>query len=124
MGKLGLRVKLAIGFSVLLAMLVILGGIAYMAIRKVTAATEEANLSLKKKELATLLEVGVRKQIQSANDNVFNGDAGSLERYGKSAHEVQQTLDNLGKMLSASKDKALLAKLVQSAKQIANLTDQ
>lgn len=94
-----------------------------MAIRKVTAATEEANLSLKKKELATLLEVGV-KQIQSANDNVFNGDAGSLERYGKSAHEVQQTLDNLGKMLSASKDKALLAKLVQSAKQITNLTDQ
>jgi methyl-accepting chemotaxis protein len=124
MSKLGLRAKLAIGFSVLLAMLVMLGGMAYMAIRKVTAATEEANLSLKKKELATLLEVGVRKQIQSANDNVFNGDAGSLERYGKSAHEVQQTLDNLGKMLSASKDKALLAKLVQSAKQITNLTDQ
>jgi CHASE3 domain sensor protein len=92
MSKLGLRAKLAIGFSVLLAMLVILGGMAYMAIRKVTAATEEANLSLKKKELATLLEVGVRKQIQSANDNVFNGDAGSLERYGKSAHEMSRNV--------------------------------
>jgi methyl-accepting chemotaxis protein len=124
MGKLGLRAKLAIGFSVLLAMLMVLGGIAYTAIRKVTSATEEANRSLNKKELATLLEVGVRKQIQSANDNVFNGDAASLDRYGKSAREVQQTLDELGKMLSHSEDKAMLAKLVQSAKQITILTDQ
>ena len=124
MGKLGLRAKLAIGFSVLLAMLMVLGGIAYTAIRKVTSATEEANLSLNKKELATLLEVGVRKQIQSANDNVFNGDAASLDRYAKAAHEVQQTLDELGKMLSHSEDKAMLAKLVQSAEQITILTDQ
>src|ERR1700686_5916394 len=124
MGKLGLRAKLAIGFSVLLATLIVLGGMAYTAIRKVTSATEEANLSLNKKELATLLEVGVRKQIQSANDNVFNGDAASWDRYGKSAREVQQTLDELGKMLSHSEDKAMLAKFVQSAKQITILTDQ
>jgi methyl-accepting chemotaxis protein len=124
MGKLGLRAKLAAGFSVLLAMLVLMGGMGYTAIRKVTAATEEANLSFKKKELATLLEVAVRKQIQSANDNVFNGDAASLRRYSDAAHEIHERLENLGKLLSEPDDKVLLGKLEQAAKQISTLTDQ
>ena len=79
MRRLGLRAKLALGFGLLLAMLVVLGGAAYLAIRKVTAATEEVNGSVKKREVITQVEVGLRKQIQSANDYVFNGDAGSLQ---------------------------------------------
>jgi CHASE3 domain sensor protein len=96
MGRLGLRAKLTIGFVMLLAMMVGLGGVAYCSIQKVTTATEAANTSLKKKETAALLEVAVRKQIQSANDNVFNGDAGSLQRYGKAREEVQQRLGETG----------------------------
>lgn len=124
MGRLGLRAKLAIGFVLLLAMMVGLGGVAYLSIQKVTVATEAANTSLKKKETAALLEVAVRKQIQSANDNVFNGDAGSLQRYGKAKVEVQQRLGELEKVLADADDKALLAKLTENAKQIAGLTEQ
>src|SRR5258707_6646527 len=124
MGRLGLRAKLAIGFVLLLVMMVGLGGVAYYSIQKVTMATEDANTSLKKKQIAALLEVAVRKQIQSANDNVFNGDAGSLQRYGKAKEEVQQRLGELHKMLADSEDKALLAKLAQNAKQITVLTEQ
>jgi methyl-accepting chemotaxis protein len=124
MGQLGLRAKLAIGFALLLTMLVVLGGMAYVALQKVTAATEEANVSLKKKELATLIEVAVRKQIQSANDFVFNGDAASLERYGKARGEVQQRRDELGKILIAPEGKALWAKTGESAGKITALTEQ
>jgi methyl-accepting chemotaxis protein len=116
--------KLAIGFALLLTMLVVLGGMAYVALQKVTAATEEANVSLKKKELATLIEVAVRKQIQSANDFVFNGDVASLERYGKAKEEVQQRLDELGKTLTTPEGKALWAKTGASAGKITGLTEQ
>ena len=124
MRQLGLTTKLAIGFALLLAMLVALGGAAYQAVRKVTIATERANTSMKKKEIATLIEVAVRKQIQSANDNVFNGDAGSLQRYGTAKNDIQQRFDDLGKLVTASEDKALLAKLGESARQITGLTEQ
>jgi methyl-accepting chemotaxis protein len=116
--------KLAIGFALLLTMLVVLGGMAYVALQKVTAATEVANVSLKKKELATLIEVAVRKQIQSANDFVFNGDVASLERYGKAKEEVQQRLDELGKTLTTPEGKALWAKTGASAGKITGLTEQ
>jgi methyl-accepting chemotaxis protein len=124
MARLGLRAKLAIGFALLLAMLVALGGMAYVAIQRVTAATEEANTSLRKKELAAQLEIAVRKEIQSANDNVFNGDANSAQKYGKAKEEMQQKLDELGKVVTDSEAKALLMKFDQSVRQISSLTEQ
>ena len=65
MNRLGLRTKLATGFGLLLALLVFLGGVSYYSLFRVTAATEVANSSLTRKQLATLTEVEVRKQIQA-----------------------------------------------------------
>lgn len=124
MGQMGLRARLAMGFSLLLTMLVLLGGMDYYAVQKVTAATEAANLSLKKKELATLLEMASRKQIQSANDYVFNGDAASLERYEKAKEDVRQRLYDLAALIATVQGKALLAKMGSSASQITGLTEQ
>ena len=122
--RLGLRAKLAMGFGLLLAMLVVLGGMAYTAIRKITVAAEETNASVEKREVITQIDVGVRKQIQSANDYIFNGDESSLQRYGKAKEQVQLKLDELGKMLVTVKGKAMLDGLVQSSKKITGLTDQ
>jgi len=124
MRRLGLRAKLALGFGLLLAMLVVLGGAAYVAIRKVTDATEEVNASVKKREVITQVEVGLRKQIQSANDYVFNGDAGSLQRYGKAKADVEQKLGELDRMLVTSRGKELFGALSDSSKQISALTEQ
>lgn len=124
MNRLGLRTKLATGFGMLLAMLVLLGAVSHNSLLRVTAATEAANDSLTRKQHATLTEVEVRKQIQAANDHTFTGDAASLQRYDETKQEVQRSLDGLGKMLFAEKDKTLLARLLQSAQQISSLTDQ
>src|SRR3982074_3715589 len=98
MRQLSLTTKLAIGFGLLLAMLAALGGAAYQAVRKVTIATQRANTSMKKKEIATLIEVAVRKQIQSAKDNVCNGDAGSLQRYGTAKNDIKQKFEDLAQL--------------------------
>jgi methyl-accepting chemotaxis protein len=124
MNRFGLRTKLATGFGMLLCMLMLVGGIGYYSIFRITAATEEANASLTRKQHATLTEVEVRKQIQAANDHTFTGDAASLQRYGEAHQDVQKLLAELDKMLLAEKDKALLAKLLQSVQQISSLTDR
>ena len=124
MNRLGLRAKLATGFGMLLALLVLLGGVSYYSLLRVTAATEEANSSLTRKQHAALTEVDVRKQIQAANEYTFTGEAPSLQRYSDARQEAQSSLDELDKMLIAEKDKALLAKLRQSVQQITSLTEQ
>lgn len=124
MNRLGLRTKLATGFGLLLVLLVLLGGVSYYSLLRVTAATEEANSSLTRKQHATLTEVDVRKQIQASNDHTFTGDTASLQEYGEAKQEVRRSLDELGGMLVAEKDKALLARLLLSVQQITSLTEQ
>jgi methyl-accepting chemotaxis protein len=124
MNRLGLRTKLATGFGMLLALLVLLGGVSYYSLLRVTAATEEANSSLTRKQHAALTEVDVRKQIQAANEYTFTGEAPSLQRYVDARQQAQRSLGELDKMLVADKDKAFLAKLQQSAQQITALTEQ
>jgi methyl-accepting chemotaxis protein len=122
--RVGLRAKLAWGFGLLLTMLVLLGGVSYYSLLRVTAATEQANNSLTRKQQATLIEVEVRKQIQAANDHTFNGDAPAQQRYAAAKEEAQRSLEDLSKLLVTEKGKALLAKLLQSTQQISSLTDQ
>lgn len=108
----------------LLSLLVLLGGVSYYSRLRVTAATEDANSFLTRKQLAALTEIKVRKQIQAADEHTFNGDAASLGRYSEAKQDVQQSLDQLGKMLIADKDKSLLMNLRNSVLRISGITDQ
>lgn len=120
----GLRAKLALGFGTLLAMLVLTGAVGYYSTGRVIAAAADVSFSLKQKEVATAIELGVRKQIRSASDYVINGDQGSLQQYGQDKQEVAQRLNELSKMLSTEKGKGLLAKISQSTDRMAAITDQ
>jgi methyl-accepting chemotaxis protein len=55
---------------------------------------------------------------------VFNGDAGSLQRYTTAKDNVGQKMDELSQMLVTSKGKELFAALDDSSKKISELTDQ
>ena len=124
MRGLGLRAKLALGFGTLLATLILTGGVGYHSTERVSAAAKDVSFSMKRKEAATAVELGVRKQVQSATGYVFNGDRPALQQYGQDKEEVAQQLSQLSKMLSTEKGKALLSQIQQSAEQISAITDQ
>jgi methyl-accepting chemotaxis protein len=124
MRSLGLRTKLAVGFGTLLAMLIMTGSVGYYSTGRVIAAAEDVRVSLKRKEVATAVELGVRKQVQSASGYVFNGDDASLQQYGQDKQEVAQQLNELGKMVSTEKGKSLLGKIHQSTERMTGITDQ
>jgi methyl-accepting chemotaxis protein len=120
----GLRAKLALGFGTLLAMLILTGAVGYYSTGKVIAAAADVSISLTRKEVATAIELAVRKQIRSASDYVINGDQPSLQQYGQDKEEVAQRLNELSKMLSTEKGKGLLTKIRQSTDQMSGITDK
>jgi methyl-accepting chemotaxis protein len=124
MKGIGLRAKLAMGFGTLLATLILTGSVGYYSTSKVIAAARAVTFSLQRKEVATAIELGVRKQVQSASSYVFNGDQASLEQYGQDKKDVVERLDELGKMLSTEKDKGLLNKIRESTARMLRITDQ
>jgi methyl-accepting chemotaxis protein len=124
MKGIGLRAKLAMGFGTLLATLILTGSVGYYSTTKVIAAAKAVTFSLQRKEVATAIELGVRKQVQSASSYVFNGDQASLEQYGQDKKDVVERLDELSKMLSTEKDKGLLNKIRESTARMLRITDQ
>ena len=124
MKAIGLRAKLAMGFGTLLAMLILTGSVGYYSTVKVIAAAEDVTFSLKRKEAATSIELGVGKQVQSASGYVFNGDKASLEQYGQDKKDVARQLEESSKMLSTEKGKSLLGKIRQSSDRMVSITDR
>jgi methyl-accepting chemotaxis protein len=120
----GLRAKLAWGFGTLLATLVLTGSVGYYSTGKVVTAAGDVVFSLRRKEIATAVELGVRKQLRSASEYVLNGDQPSLQQYSLDKQEVGQRLDELSKMLSTEKGKALLSRIHQSADRMTAITDK
>jgi len=116
--------KLAVGFGLLLGMIVTLGTLAYYANLKVKAVTEEANDDQDKDKHTVLIDVAVLKQIQAANEYVFNGDTAALPKYEEAKQDVQQRLAAIRKMLITAKGKETEARFEDSAKQVSVLTDQ
>jgi methyl-accepting chemotaxis protein len=124
MKGIGLRQKLALGFGTLLALLILTGSVGYHSTGRVIAAAEDMRVSLKRKEVATAVELSVRKQIQSATGYVFNGDDQSLQQHGEAKKELNAELDELGKMLKTEKGKGLLEKIQQDTVRLSAITDQ
>jgi methyl-accepting chemotaxis protein len=124
MNRLGLKMKLAVGFGLLLCMLVTMGASAYYASLRVKAVTEEANDDQDKERHTILIDTAVLQQIQAANEYVFNGKAAALPKYAEAKQGVEQRLNAIKKMLITPKGKEIVSRFEESAKQVSALTDQ
>jgi methyl-accepting chemotaxis protein len=123
MRHLGLNAKLAVGFGALVAMIVLTGAAGYYSTERLISASTDVTFSLKQKAAATSIEMGIRKQIGSAADYVFNGKEESLQQYQQDKREVSRRLEELGRVLSDEKDKELLARIRSSTNRMSALTE-
>ena len=64
------------------------------------------------------------KQIQSANQYVFNGDDASLQKYGAAKLEIEGKLAAIKKLLTTPAGKEMVSRFEESAKQVTALTEQ
>jgi methyl-accepting chemotaxis protein len=124
MKHIGLRAKLALGFGTLLVLLVLTGLVGYYSTSRVIAAAEGAGFSMKRKELATEVELAVRNQARSGFYYVFIGDPSSLGQYEQNKREAAQRLDELSTMITAEKGKTLVTKLRESTERMSAVDEQ
>jgi len=124
MNRFGLRVKLALGFGLLLTMLVAMGIVNYYSSLRVKAATDEVQSDQQKERHTMATNMALLKQIQSANQYVFNGDDASLQKYGAAKLEIEGKLAAIKKLLTTPAGKEMVSRFEESAKQVTVLTEQ
>jgi methyl-accepting chemotaxis protein len=100
--KMGLKKKLAMGFGILLALLIVTGGYNYVTTIRLIAKVDKANEAMKKKEFSADLELLTRRQRRRAEDFLFAKDATALQDYGEGKQQTKARLDELSTFLNGN----------------------
>src|SRR5579872_5602477 len=98
--KMGLKKKLAMGFGILLALLIVTGGYNYITTIRLITKVDKANEAMKKKEFSADLELLMRRQRRRAEDFLFANDANALLDYESDRQQTKAKLDELSTFLT------------------------
>ncbi|MGB7586387.1 MAG: methyl-accepting chemotaxis protein, partial [Terriglobales bacterium] len=115
---------MSLAFGVILLLLASTGAFNYYATKHLVAAAKDIENDLKKKTLATLIDVAVRRQIWAANYFTFTGDKVGLQRYSEAKQDVVRDISQTNELLSTETGKALLAKVQEAAERTSAVTDK
>ena len=100
MNKLSLKMKLAVGFGILLLLLTGTGGFNYFATARLVKKVEDAADDLKKKQFSTEIELSIRTQLADVNDYVFTDDDNARQRYETDKQKLKTQLTELSRFLT------------------------
>jgi methyl-accepting chemotaxis protein len=100
MSQLSLKMKLVLGFGILLVLLTGTGSFNYFATTHLVGKVEKANDDQKKKQFSTDVELSVRKQLADVNDYVFTDDEAALGRYQEDKQNLKGQLNDLSRFLT------------------------
>src|ERR1700690_1736573 len=124
MRNLGLKIKMALGFGVTLALLATTGVFSYYATTHLAAAAQDVENDLKKKDLVASVDVAVQRQILAANYFTFTGEKIGIQRYEEAKEDATREISQTGNLITTEIGKALLGKVKQAADQVSAITDQ
>src|SRR5229473_5635 len=111
LNKLSLKMKLGMGFGLLLATLVILGSAAYHAIVVLDEAANEVARETTERELALSLETSAMKESSGIRGYLLSGDARMLERDEQGKREIHQDIEKLGPLVKSEEGKRMYAEI-------------
>jgi methyl-accepting chemotaxis protein len=124
MRNLGLKIKMALGFGLILALLVSTHLFSYYATKRLGAAAQDVENDLRKKASVTSIDVAVRRQIWAANYFAFTGESAGLQRYEAARQDAAREIRQTSELLTTEIGKTMLAKIQQTTDQLSALTDK
>jgi methyl-accepting chemotaxis protein len=112
MSRLGLKVKLAIGFGSLLLVLAIMGFISYLTTFRFSDSTKQVQASMDSQSLATQLQLAVEYQTTGVRGFVLYGKEDLLRRYDEGVKDFADAMDKA--LQSADgEEKTMLSRIQQ-----------
>jgi len=104
MNKLSLKMKLGVGFGVVLTIVALLGGIGYMSAVNTESVSHNVQANSTKKDLTLEIQVAIEKEKVGGRDALLTGDVKSLTA---ARAEAQEKMDALKRLLSTEQGRKL-----------------
>lgn len=117
MGKLSLKMKLGVGFGVLLVLIALMGYLSYSSARQLNLLAEGVDDDVEMTEIAIHLDLATWKQIAATRGFLLSGDEERLREYQDSKQQLADTMGQLGKMQLDDEEKKLHSLMQQLSDQ-------
>ena len=111
LNRLSLKMKLGVGFGLLLAILVILGSAAYYTIVVLDEAANEVDRKANEKELTRSLETAAMRESSATCGYLLSGEEKMLERDEQGKRETHQAIGELVPLVKSEEGKRMYAEI-------------
>jgi methyl-accepting chemotaxis protein len=111
LNKMSLKMKLSVGFGLLLVILIVLGMASYRTITKIDEAAMEVDRKVEEKDLAIELNLAAMKQSSGTRGFLLTGDEKMLQRDAEGEREMKDALDKLTPMVHSEEGKRLFSEI-------------
>src|SRR5271169_1281838 len=122
--KIGLTMKLGLGFGALLLIVAILGVIGYTSINRLSDLSDEVDREMYKKQLSTDVDAGMELQTSATCGYVLSGKEATIQRRDEGMAQSDNALAELNKLLQNERAKALSVRVEAGAKELRDLQSQ
>jgi len=119
--KISLKMKLGLGFGVLLLIIAAMGITAYTSVNKLSDLTDEVERQMYKAQLATDVDAGLELQTSAVRGFALCGNEEILKRRDEGIGQVNKSMAELSKLLQSDKGKELYAKVDAGTKELRDL---
>jgi methyl-accepting chemotaxis protein len=124
MNKLNLKMKLGLGFGVLLVLMMVLGICGYRSAVTADKLSEEVDKVANKKELALMVEASLEMQSNGARGFLLTGKEDMLGRDEEGKAKFKESFDELERLATLPEVKKLLAAIQEDYGQYRPVLDQ
>ena len=124
LSKQSLKMKLSVGFGVLLGIISIMSVFGYYSVDRLSNLGDEVNKQMTKTELAYTADDGDEMQINGTRTFLLTGDEEFLKHREEGRTQAKAAMGELGKLLQTERGKALYSKIAEDASEVEKAEDR
>ena len=124
MNKISLKMKLGLGFGVLLLIVGLMGIMTYRSVQKLSELSDEVQMNMHKAQVAADVDSGVELQTSAGRGFVLSGKEEMLKRREEGIAQVDKSMAELIKLLRTEEGKAIFAKVDTGAHELRDIQSQ
>ena len=121
MKKLTLKMKIGLGFGVLLAILAVVGSLSYWTAVAVDGAARDADRIQQKTILAQRIEYDIERQATSSRGFILTGRDSDLRWGNEARDDIKEAFDQLARSADSDPEKKLLKQVQDGAGELAKI---